>query len=140
MRLLDLRPKFLRYEERLDTWEVVERQPSPGEDIAHVPHHAVTGMRDYWAPVERLEEAQGIEFLCPKCFVANGGEVGTHAVVCWSKSRGVPDKATPGPGRWVLRGTAYSDLTLDAEPGKSRSVLLLGGCAWHGFITNGDVK
>ena len=72
-------------------------------------------------------------------FAANGGEVGTHAVVCWSKSRGVPDKATPGPGRWLMRGTGYADLTLDAEPGKSRSVLLLGGCAWHGFVTNGDV-
>lgn len=138
MRLTDLEPQFLRYEEKLDTWEVVDRQPNPGEDLSSVPHHMVTAMRGFWPFVDKIEEAQGIEFLCPKCFAANGGRVGTHAVVCWSSSRGVPDKVAPGPGRWALRGAGYHDLTLDAEPGKSRSVLLLGGCAWHGFITNGE--
>lgn len=89
--------------------------------------------------VRSIEKAQGVRFLCPKCYEANGGSVGTHGVVCWSSSRGVPDDAQPGPGRWRLVGTGLNDLTLDAEPGKSRSVLLLGGCAWHGFVTNGEV-
>jgi hypothetical protein len=139
MKLTDLKPQFLRYAERLDTWEVVDRQPAKGEDASTVPHHQVTGMRSFWPYVQTLKAAQGVEFLCPKCFAANKGEVGTHVVVCWSRSRGVPDKATPGPGRWVLAGTGYADLSLNAEPGQSRSVLLLGGCAWHGFVTGGEV-
>lgn len=139
MKLSELEPRFLRYEEHLDTWEVVDRQPGPGEDCSSVPHHIVTAMRAFWPFVEKIDDAQGIEFLCPKCFAANGGPVGTHAVVCWSRSRGVPDKAEPAPGRWLMRGTGFDDLTLDAEPGQTRSVLLLGGCAWHGFVTNGEV-
>jgi len=87
--------------------------------------------------VERIEEAQGVRFLCPKCYAANGGPRGTHGVICWSSSRGVPDDAKPGPGRWKLVGTGINDLTLDCEPGKSRSVLLTSGCGWHGFVTDG---
>lgn len=90
--------------------------------------------------VATLAEAQGIWFLCPKCFAKNGGRRGTHAVLCWSKSRGTPVDATPGPGRWVLNGTGYHDLTLDAEPGKTRSALLTGdGCHAHFFVTNGEI-
>lgn len=91
-------------------------------------------------PVDSILEAHGLMFLCPKCFIANGGKVGTHRVICWSRSRGVPDDARPGPGRWALVGSGYHNLTLDADPpNTARSVLLLGGCAWHGFITNGEV-
>lgn len=86
-----------------------------------------------------IATAQGVDFLCPKCFVANGGEEGTHRVICWSRSRGVPDDVTPGPGRWALDGTGVHDLTLNADPPSgARSVQLNGGCAWHGFVTNGD--
>jgi len=79
-----------------------------------------------------------VEFLCPKCFVANRGRAGTHAVICWSRSRGIADDVTPGPGRWSLRGTGFHDLTLDGDGG-SRSVLLSGGCGWHGYVTDGLV-
>jgi hypothetical protein len=110
MRLTDLEPQFLRYEGRIFSY------------------------------VDTIADAQGVRFLCPKCFVENKGEIGTHSVICWSSSRGVPDEASPGPGRWRLVGTGYEDLSLMEEPGKSRSVLLTGpGCAWHGFVTNGDV-
>lgn len=88
--------------------------------------------------VDRLEEAQGIQFLCPKCFLTNGGPVGTHAVLCWFAGRGVPDTETPGPGRWNPWGTGYSDLTF-VPPGAT-SVALQGGCAWHGFVSNGQVS
>ena len=112
MRLTELDPEFLKL----------------GEKPGHICH------------VENIDEAQGIWFLCPKCFAANGGRVGTHGIICWSKSRGVPDDVDPKPGRWKLDGTGFHDLTLNAEPGKSRSVLLLGdGCKWHGFITNGEI-
>lgn len=110
--LVELEAQFLRYDLRADG------------TIYHV-------------PVETLAEAQGVDFLCPLCFAKNGGPIGTHHVTCWSRSRGVPDDASPGPGRWRLDGTSLADLTLNEEPGKSRSVALIGGCAWHGFVTNG---
>lgn len=57
-------------------------------------------------------------------------------MVCWFEGK-VPDDAEPKPGRWNPTGTGYGDLSF--VPGKkSNSVLLLGGCAWHGFITNGE--
>lgn len=90
--------------------------------------------------VRGIAKAQGVMFLCPKCFQANGGKRGTHRVVCWSRSRGVPDSAQPGPGRWTLDGTGLKDLTLNGDPpGNARSVQLIGGCAWHGHITNAEV-
>lgn len=115
MRLTDLDPQFLRYEKRAD-----------GIFLRYV---------------TTIGEAQGVLFLCPKCFASNGGKIGTHGVICWSRSRGVPDDADPKPGRWSLHGTGYDDLTLNADPpGTARSVLLTGeGCQWHGFITNGEV-
>lgn len=90
--------------------------------------------------VHSLDEAQGVEFLCPLCFVKNGGRQGTHHVICWSRSRGVPDEVTPGPGRWKMDGTGLHDLTLNADPPSGmRSVHLTGGgCGWHGFVTNGE--
>lgn len=112
--------------------------------LVNDPAHPDTGThdaivdQDIFRRVDSIAEAQGVMFKCPKCFVTNGGIVGTHMVICWSRSRGVPDDATPGPGRWTLLGSGFADLTLGEEPGQTRSVLLLGGCAWHGFITNGE--
>lgn len=94
----------------------------------------------YHVRVEAIERAQGVMFLCPKCFAKNGGKVGTHAVICWSSSRGVPPEVSPGPGRWMLVGTGLDDLTLDGDDGKSRSVQLSGGCEWHGFVTCGEAS
>lgn len=111
-RLVDLQPQFLRW------------APRDGQTILE--------------HVDAIDQAQGISFLCPKCFIDKGGPVGTHTVICWSRSRGTPDDAGPGPGRWRLDGTGYDDLTLNGEKkGGARSVQLLGGCGWHGFVTNG---
>jgi hypothetical protein len=88
-------------------------------------------------PVERIEDAEGVRFLCPKCFAANGGSRGTHSVICWGPT--VPQTVSPKPGRWTLVGTSLADLTLNGAHGKSRSVLLTGaGCGWHGYITDGE--
>lgn len=95
--------------------------------------------REILVTVDSIQEAQGVWFLCPKCWTERGGPRGTHRVLCWSRSRGIPDDVDPKPGRWTLEGTGLDDLTLGAEPGQSRSVLLLGGCGWHGFVTNGEV-
>lgn len=113
MKLTDLAPHFLRYERR--------------------------DGQVYFCDVPTIGEAQGVMFLCPGCFAKNGGPVGTHAIICWSRSRGVPDDATP-TGRWRLDGSGVADLTLNADPpAAARSVLLLGGCKWHGFVTRGEV-
>lgn len=115
MKLTDLDAEFLRYE-----------RDGEGHTL--------------WHRVDALAEAQGVTFLCPKCFASNNGARGTHGVVCWSSSRGVPDYATPNPGRWRMDGTGLDDLTLNAETkGGARSVLLLGGCGWHGHVTNGAI-
>lgn len=91
--------------------------------------------------VEKIEDAQGIMFLCPLCFARNGKKEGTHSVICWSRSRGVPDEQSPGPGRWKIEGTGFEDLTLNADPpNQARSVALSGGCGWHGFVTNGEAS
>jgi hypothetical protein len=84
--------------------------------------------------------AHGVKFLCPKCFAVNGGPVGTHSVICWSRSSGTPEDMQPGPGRWKMDGTGLDDLTLNGDApdgGGARSVLLTGGCGWHGFVDDG---
>jgi hypothetical protein len=91
-----------------------------------------------FAETDRLDDAQGVMFLCPKCFATNGGPIGTHMVMCWFNGRGVPDELDPKPGRWNPSGTGLHDLTF-VPPG-AVSVLLSssGGCGWHGFVKNGD--
>lgn len=88
--------------------------------------------------VDTLACADGIVFVCPKCFEANGHQrPGVHSVICWFEGK-VPDSATPGPGRWNPTGSGFEDLSF--VPGaKSNSVLLTSGCQWHGFVTNGEV-
>lgn len=88
---------------------------------------------------ESIAEAQGVQFLCPKCYAENNGEVGTHAIMCWFNNRGVPDRVQPAPGRWNAAGTTIEDLTF-VGPGNV-SVLLLGpGCGYHGLIEKGGER
>jgi hypothetical protein len=87
-----------------------------------------------WRNVDTIGEADGVEFLCPKCFRARGGSVGTHAMICWSPR--VPQDTSPTGGRWELHGTGLADLTLVAG---SSSVLIKGGCEAHFFIRNGEI-
>jgi hypothetical protein len=85
-----------------------------------------------------LAEADGIMFLCPKCYAANGSSRGTHRVLCWFRGK-VPDTLDPKPGRWTPSGTGLSDLTfIPGAPPMAVSVLLTSGCGWHGHIVNGD--
>lgn len=83
---------------------------------------------------DEIAGADGLWFLCPKCFTANKGRVGTHGVICWRPH--VPQTRSPRPGRWEFTGTGFNDLSLVAG---SSSVKLMGGCEWHGFVTNGEV-
>ena len=103
-------------------------------DVGPIEEHWPQG-RPSHRYVETLAEADGVWFLCPKCFAANGGEVGTHLVGCWFVGK-VPEWASPGPGRWNPSGTGLHDLTF-VPPG-AVSVLLTAGWGWHGFVKNGD--
>lgn len=110
MRLTDLEPEF---------YKIIE----PGK---------------LWGRVDTLAEAQGIQFLCPKCFAENGGPVGTHVVACWFTNRGVSADEHPKPGRWNVSGTGFHDLSF--TPPGAHSIQITGGCNWHGFLENGEIR
>lgn len=126
MKLTDLEPQFIQHEETVGTW--TRRLPDGATE-------EVTGPQSYIAYVDHLSEAHGVMFLCPKCFAANGGDVGTHQIICWNPS--VPQTVEPKPGRWEMRGTGYGDLSLVAG---SSSVLLTSGCQAHFFVTTGEIR
>jgi hypothetical protein len=115
MKLRDLDATFLRI--------LPDAELSPGEQGHHVFHEQ-----------EERAGADGVMFLCPKCYAANGGPVGTHAVICWFV--GVSQDFPPQPGRWEPNGETLDDLTFTGPA--AASVLLQGGCGWHGFVRNGD--
>lgn len=112
IRLTELEPQFIKYEKTANG-EVIDPRNIP------------------------IEQAQGLWFLCPKCFAENKGAVGTHACEVSFTNRGVlPEQGSHNkkgePVRWNMSGTGLHDLTL------TPSILLEGGCAWHGYITNGE--
>ena len=131
MRLIELGPQFVRY----------GMEPAP----AHHGRRMADGVIEWGGflvetrkPVESLEEAQGVWFLCPKCYLANGGVVGTHACEVTFEGRGVsPEHGCQGsdgkPTRWAVSGSGFEDLTV------TPSIQLIGGCNWHGYITKGEV-
>jgi hypothetical protein len=99
--------------------------------------------------VNSINGAQGIIFQCPKCAIGkksseeNGkrGFVGVHYVICWFElphnAPKVPDWLDPKPGRWFFTGNSLETLTFTG-PGL-HSILLVGGCGWHGMIDNGTI-
>lgn len=104
------------------------------EFVRHVVERNTIGVRR----VENKAYAHGIMFACPLCFDKNGGLMGTHAVICWSRSAGAPDDASPGPNRWLMTGRNIGELTLDSEiENGDRSITLTSGCGWRGYVTNG---
>lgn len=106
MKLTELEPQFLKR-----------------EDDTHFRH------------VDAITEADGLMFVCPKCFEANRRQrPGVHSVICWSPS--VPQTTSPTPGRWNLVGTGFDDLSLVRG---TASILLTSGCEAHFFITNGEI-
>jgi hypothetical protein len=118
MRLTELEPEWVRYETKADGYNSV---------------------REWTIPVNSLSEAQGMWFLCPACFKANNGSVGTHSIDVTFSGRGALDSQgshgkTDKPTRWNVSGSGFDDLTL------APSILIEGGCKWHGFIVKGEVK
>jgi len=120
LKLALLEPGFFRYETRIEEY--------------HTDKGKVTGPREYRIPVATLAEAQCIFFLCPICVHKQG-----HQVEVTFAGRGVLDhqgnhNKAGNPTRWNVSGNDFSDLTT------TPSILLEGGCAWHGFITNGEIR
>jgi hypothetical protein len=137
VKLAELEPTFVRYELQVDTWTRVLGDPGTYKDGD--PTEEVTGPREHTILDVPFAEAQGIEFLCPKCFLSNGGAGGTHWCNVTFSDRGVADQLgahnTAGkPTRWAVSGDRFENLTT------TPSILLEGGCGWHGFITNGEIS
>ena len=84
--------------------------------------------------VNVIGHADGVRFLCPKCFRENKGPVGTHSVVLFF-SNCPRAKELMGHSGWNAAGNDLSDLTFTG-PGAA-SVLIKGGCNWHGFVKSG---
>ena len=106
MKLTELEPELYRYDGATD---------SGG-------HH--------FARASSLADADAVMSLCPKCFAANGGPVGTHSILGSLAGRNMPHEADPNP-RWHVSGQSLDNLTL------SPSILFKDGCGWHGWITTG---
>lgn len=89
-----------------------------------------------WHDVATREEADRVSFLCPKCYTANGGKVGTHRIAIDFVGGRQPDEDCMHndqgqPVRWTVSCDTFE--TLDLKP----SIQILGGCNWHGFINYG---
>lgn len=115
MKLIDLKPCFLRHEFRF----------TDGVN------------QNFHRRVKTLQEAQGISFLCPGCLQRHGNR-SMHRIVCWSRTAGASEHVSLGPHRWRLLGTGFRDLTLESEPAKGWAIIAQG-CIWHGYVTNGDI-
>lgn len=124
LRLTDLEPEWV-YD-----YNVVSHRHRRASD-AHCTIH--TGEQALDAHTLSVENAQGVMFLCPACFVKNSGPVGTESILCWFQGRGVPADAFPRPGRWTASGTSFDDLSLSPSVNVNNE-------HWHGWVQNGEVK
>lgn len=137
MKLTDLDPQFVRYETIVEEYDVIDGDPVTWRDRG-CPSKKVTAPREYKSPVNTFAEAQGVVFDCPKCSLVDRGR--SHLCEATFEDRGVlPNQGTQKPGgqpvRWKIEsGTGFHDLTL------SPSILLVGGCEWHGHIIKGEVS
>lgn len=125
MKLIDLDAHFIKWEGRPPTQEQHQRQP----DI-----FPLDGIVDWFIETEKLTEAHGICFLCPKSVA----EKKDHYIQVYFKGSPVPphlgqnkDKKTV---RWISSGSSYDDLTLHPSIDEQSE------CGWHGWVKNGDAS
>lgn len=137
MKLTDLEPEFIRWEDRVETTRVVPPEyvnDTAAWRAAGSPTVERTGPVTYSPKAETLADAQGVEFLCPKC--ANG-----HHIAVAFAGRGALDhhgsRDSGGrPTRWQVSGTGLGDLTLSPSVDCTAS----DPNCWHGFVTNGEIR
>ena len=98
--------------------------------------------RTVFEHVERVADAHGVRFLCPKSFSKNGGPKGTHSVYIFFTGSPYAGHNSDGKEvRWqVVGGTTLNDLQLspsileqDEELSSERR------CGWHGFVGSSGV-
>lgn len=139
MKLRNLDPHFVRYDVRIEEYSVIVGDHATWRERG-CPSKIVTGPRVYHCHEDSFEKAHGITFLCPKCFRDNDGAIGTHCVNIAFDGRAIPDEegisllSNGTQVRWNASGSSLDDLST------TPSILLIGGCAWHGYITNGEVS
>lgn len=122
--LVDLEGEFLR---------IINADPAAGAISFHT-------LSPGGAPLE-LAEAQGVQFVCPKCLRERGERPGCHMVLCWFRGRGVPDHLGPKPGRWTPAGSGLQDLSFaHGDPSAPNSVQLNGGCNAHFMVEGGRCR
>ena len=132
MTLRELEPAFFRVERKREMGRFLKPGIDPlrgnwtDEDFEDREHLAI-----YLVPVESIAEADGIHFLHPAEFRANGGKTGTCQLQILFRGRAMYDDM-PEP-RWGVSGTGFDDLTIDP------SILSKGNTEWHGWIRNGQV-
>lgn len=136
--LTDLEPEWTRFETRNQEVEVIVGDHATWRERG-CPTQKVMRDVEYHIDVDNFAEAQGVQFLCPKCFAKNGGHVGTHLILVPFRDRGVLDNQgmhdeNGNPVRWAASGTSFKDLTIDP------SIWIKSGCQWHGCIENGETK
>jgi hypothetical protein len=90
---------------------------------------------DHFQDVDNIKEADGVVFICPRCYADNNFKKRkVHRVICWQPH--IPQSMHPVPGRWKFLGTGYDDLTLVSG---SSSIFIQEGCQAHFYIANGKV-
>lgn len=96
-----------------------------------------------WLKTKSIQQADGLQFLCPVCIEKNGGKRGTHLLVLWFTGRDVPDEVAGGSARWTVskQSTGLDDLTfVHGVPVKPKSVGVgQGNEHAHFFIEGGQV-
>lgn len=140
MRLTDLEPHFVRWEDQPHTGDMVPQEWMAATDDgwqryreAGYPTERRTEMRERQIEVATLAEAQGIRLMCPVCR--------NHALAVAFAGRGVLDHHASHdregrPSRWQVAGTGFDDLIL--LPSIDLTSPQRPNC-WHGLITNGEV-
>lgn len=137
MRLIELEPQFIRYRTSREERDFIVGDHATWRARGCPSEKRVVDV-EYRVDCWDFRAAEGIQFLCPKCFVANKGSVGTHWCEVTFAGRGaLPRHGSHNkagqPTRWTVSGAGYNDLTL------TPSILLEGGCGWHGHVTRGEV-
>lgn len=88
--------------------------------------------------VKTLAEADGVQFICPKCFKEDPDAEYPHEVTLWFSSIGKLSEKIQGHPGWNKSGSSLEDLTF-VPPG-AVSVLIKARCCWHGFVKNGTAS
>ncbi len=93
----------------------------------------------HFQQVRKRKNADRVMFLCPACFRANDGPVGTHSIAIDFVGGRTPDadcvhNDKGQPVRWTASNDPIASLTL------SPSIQIIGGCNWHGWVQGGRIK